>query len=641
MPQVVCCAATGHEAWAPGPGHAIIKRGTADQVMLGTVLQPEQDAPRERAPSQGDMGQLAGTVSLPARLAWAGLALSSLTLEMLLYAAIFLVALAVRLGGLGQWPLTEVEANTALAAWRTVQGSTWRPAYYLPLLYDADLLLFWAFRATDAAARLLPALAGAGFVLLPYAARDLLGRKAALVASLFLALGPSWVYFSRAADGAILVAAAGAVLLLSTYRAVRSTDARDFRLGAAALALGLVAGPQVYTLLGVGLLLLAGWAWLGRGSGRWLLMRGAAARLATRENVLIFLATFLFFASGMTFNPGGIGASLNLAGRWAQSLSPAQSGLPWFSYPRNLLLYEALTVVLAVAGGIWGVRRRAMLDYALLAWAAIALALGILGQRQSPWLLGALLPLTLLAARGAQELWDALVPGASVADLAIIALLAPVLAFVFLQVAAFTRSGEMRYLDYARIVLGALLVLWAAYAIWGRRESAQRVGAALILLVLVSMTLRSATAVAYQTARDPREALVGQPVASIDMRDLLKQVTTLSSRQAGDPHVMSLDYEDSLDPWLSWYLRDFPNSRALPAIGPQPSAMALLTPLRVQEAWPVGYMGQSFRWRETRPQEPPDLRQQLRWFIYRDPWGDNQASKVHLWVRSPALEKAQ
>ena len=114
---------------------------------------------------------------------------------MLLYGVIVIVALAVRLAGLDQWPLTEVEANTALAAWRTVQGSTWRPAYYLPLLYDVYLVLFWFTLATDAATRILPALVGAGLVLLPYCARDLLGRKAALVAALLLALGPSWVYF--------------------------------------------------------------------------------------------------------------------------------------------------------------------------------------------------------------------------------------------------------------------------------------------------------------------------------------------------------------------------------------------------------------------------------------------------------------
>ena len=199
---------------------------------------------------------------------------------------------------------------------------------------------------------------------------------------------------------------------------------------------------------------------------------------------------------------------------------------------------------------------------------------------------------------------------------------------------------EARYLDYARIVLGALLVLWAAYAIWGRRESAQRVGAALLLLILVAMTLRTTTAVAYQTGRDPREPLVSEPVPSTHMLDLLHEATTLSSRQAGDPHILDVDYEDSLDPWLGWYLRDYPNSRAVPALEPEPVARALLTTFRGQEAWPVGYMGQRFRWLETRPEQVLDLRQRLRWFIYREPLGTIEASEVYLWVRLPTAQSA-
>jgi uncharacterized protein (TIGR03663 family) len=612
--------------------------------MLGTSSQEERDAPaagETAAPPQGDITYAQTLASAPSRVSWEGLSLGGLTLEMLLYGAILVVALAIRLTGLDLWPLTRVEADTALAAWRTIQGSAWRPAYYLPLVYDANLVLFWLTRATDAATRVLPALAGAGLVLLPYWARDLVGRKAALVAALFLALAPGWVYLSRAADGAILATAASAILLLTAYRAAQSGQSRDFRVGAAALALGLTAGPQFYTTLLALALGLAAWSLAGRRSGGGAQVRAWLGCLATRENGLIFLGFFLFFASGFTLNPGGIGASINLAGRWAQGLSPWDSGLPWFAYPRNLLLYESLALILALVGGIWGIQRRDVIDYVLLAWAGVALLLGIIGHREPLWLLDILLPLVLLAARGAERLWDALLPGAGVADLVILALLVPVLCFGFLQVAAFTQSGETRHLDYARIVLGALLVLWAVYAIWGQRESAQRVGAGLLLLILMAMTLRATTALTFQTGRDPREALVSQPVPSVQMRDLLQEVTTISSRQVGDPHLIDLDYEDSLDPWLGWYLRDYPQSRALRAIEPQPSTLALLTTLRAEDAWPVGYMGQRFRWQETRPEQDLDFRQRLRWFIYRDPLGTIEASEVHLWVRAPAIQSAK
>jgi len=611
--------------------------------MLGTPSREDREAldagePAASLPAETAQPQ---SVAAPSHPVWGGIRLAELTLEMMLYGVILVVALALRLARLDLWPLTHTEASTALAAWRTIQGSLWRPSYYLPLVYDANLLLFWLTRATDASARILSALVGAGLVLLPYWSRDLLGRRAALVASLVLALAPTWVYLSRAADGAILATAAGAVLLLAAFRAVQSGEARRFRVGAAALALGLTAGPQIYsTLLALALSLLF-WAWLGRRSGRGAQARRWLRLVATRDNVVIFLICFLFFAGGLTFNPGGVGASFNLAGRWAQSLLPAHSGLPWFTAPGNLLLYESLTLILALVGAVWGVRQRDALDCALSGWVGIALLLSIVGHRESMWLLGILLPLVLLASRGAERLWRRLSPGGGRADLLILALLAPVLGFAFLQVATFTQSGEPRYLDYARIVLGALLVLWAVYAIWGHRESAQRVGAAVLLLVLVAIALRTTTAVAFQTGRDPREPLVDRPVLSIQVGDLMQEISTISSRQAGDAHLIEVDYEDTLDPWLAWYLRDYPNSRSVAAVGPQSQSLALVTQFREQARWPVGYMGQRFRWQETWPDQDLDLRQKMRWFIYRDPLGTIEAREIYLWVRVPDAQSAQ
>ena len=175
--------------------------------------------------------------------------LSWLTIEVALYGLIFLSGLVARFAALGRWPFLDTEIGTALAAWRTLKGSDWRPVQYLPLLYDADLLLFGLTRATDAAGRLLPALVGGGLIIVPYFVRDLLGRRGSLAASLLLAFAPTWLFASRTADGAILTATASALLLLSVYRYMRSEEPRYLRLGAVILALGLVSGAGFYTLL--------------------------------------------------------------------------------------------------------------------------------------------------------------------------------------------------------------------------------------------------------------------------------------------------------------------------------------------------------------------------------------------------------
>jgi uncharacterized protein (TIGR03663 family) len=558
-----------------------------------------------------------------------------LTFEVAIYTLLVCLGLVMRLAALGRWPLLEPEVNTALAAWRTVQGSDWRPAYYLPLLYNTHLLLFFLTRATDAATRLLPALVGAGLVLVPYFARDILGRKASLMVAVLWAFAPTWVFFSRTADGSLLAAAASALLLLAAYRAVQSGRPQDFRWVAVALALGLTTGPGFYTTL-LALLLYGLFAW-GRGrKANWLAQARVQARgLITRENMLLFLGLFLFVSSGFLVNLAGIGASIELFGYWMRSLAPSQSGLPWWNYPQMLLLYEALTLALAVAGAAWGLRRRQALDVFLVGWVGVALVLGtLLGHRESNWLPDILLPLVILAGRGLEQLWDALVPEASLLDGIIIVLVLPFIAFGFLGVIQYIQTGQDKYLTYAQICGGLLILFWLVYLIWGQRRQALRVGAALLLLLLVGITARATVLVAYQTARDPREMMAYRPT-SVQIRDFERLVTTLSSRQAGDPHLMTIAYEASLDPWMSWYLRDYPNAQAVASLGTQPEAMALVTSKRPKAEWPQGYMGQRFRLFETWQGDNLSSKDRLRWLIYRAPVGTVQGTEVEVWVRPP------
>lgn len=562
-----------------------------------------------------------------------------LTVETAAYLAIALAALVVRLAALGRWPLLTEELQTALAAWRGVQGDAWRPPFYVPLLYDAQLLLFGLTRAGDGAARLLPALVGAGLALLPWGARDLLGRRGALCAAVLLALAPTWVFLSRTADGAILAAACGAGLLLAGWRYAHERRPWHLTAGAVALAAGLTAGPQFYTYLLVAVAC-AVYLWL-RGRTRtdedrpeeralqmeWAQWRGPA---------LLALGLFVFLATGFLTNVGGIGASAGLLGRWLANLAPAYSGLAWLAFPRMLWGYEFLTLALAAVGLGVGLYRRERVDAALGIWVALALLLGTaLGHREPGWALDALLPLVLLAARGFQQLWRLLIPEASRIDLVALAAAMPFVVFAFLQVAVYTHTGEEPYLHYALITVGILALGWCAYWIWGDGVAALRVGAGLVLLVMLAFTTRVTTAVAYQTARDPREGLVYKPT-SVQVRDLLDLVAQTSSRQAGDPRLLELRYDPSLEPWLAWYLRDYPKAGvAAIDFGAQPKE-ALITPLLSAPDWPTGYAGQRFRLIEEFPAQPLTRRERLLWRIYREPVGLVQPTEMVFWLQLAA-----
>jgi len=67
---------------------------------------------------------------------------SRLTVERALYLGLGLLALALRLYGLGRRPMQPEEARQALAAWQLLQGQPAETAGCSPLLLTANLILF-------------------------------------------------------------------------------------------------------------------------------------------------------------------------------------------------------------------------------------------------------------------------------------------------------------------------------------------------------------------------------------------------------------------------------------------------------------------------------------------------------------------
>jgi predicted membrane-bound mannosyltransferase len=172
-----------------------------------------------------------------------------LTVETLLYVGLACLALAVRLWGLGYQPLSDAESHDALLAFRFLRGAA-APASATaatptsPLLYSLTSLAFLMFGASDTTARLAPALAGSLLALTPACLRRHLGRLPALGMAALMALSPSLIAASRAADAATLAALAVMVLLGSLLEYGATGDRRH--LFAAAVAAGAGLGPPGY-----------------------------------------------------------------------------------------------------------------------------------------------------------------------------------------------------------------------------------------------------------------------------------------------------------------------------------------------------------------------------------------------------------
>jgi uncharacterized protein (TIGR03663 family) len=554
---------------------------------------------------------------------------SGLTVEAGAYAAVGLLAAALRFFQLGLRPLDVAEAEQALAALRLVGGETQAaPAGTLPALLTGNAISFTLFGAGDAAARLLPALAGVLLALLPLGLRHRLGRGGALVASLLLALSPSAIYASRRVDSGVLVAACGLALAVGLIRYVDFGSRRALYLAAGAAGLGLATGSGFYTLLLIlalfGVLAYAGQRWLGRDMG-WssLLEAYEAARLGwgdgrnlaelparegegpARPNLLlragaILAAVFGLSATTFVLHPAGIGLAADLLAGWARGFLPEPGGAPAI-YPLLLpLLCEPLIVALGLleAGRCLAARRalpdseslpQTSLSHSalFLCWAIVAILLAVVaGHRPATGVLLAIVPLALLGGQGVEQVWrwiQARAPRRE-AGLATLVVLGFAV-FLYLQLAAFARASSSATISvlgmtvyetftYLLLALVALvLVIGLGVAAWAWRGRQVVVAAAWLgaITLLSLFTVKVAWGANFDP--DPRELLVGQSTAPA-MHLLVDRLEELSRNRSGDPHTLAVTVDAATGPVVGWYLREFAHLEVVEGLSRPPDTRA-------------------------------------------------------------------
>ncbi|MFH1905818.1 MAG: hypothetical protein ABIL11_00275, partial [Chloroflexota bacterium] len=175
-----------------------------------------------------------------------------LTLEHILYALAFSLALTLRFLHLGALPLSDFEADWALQALQVARGAHPaigpNPAYVL-----LTSIPFYIFGASDFLARFWPALAGSALSLAPFFFRDRLGRVPALILAFALAFEPGLLALSRVA-GSLILAVSFLVLAWAMWRDGRYPCAAPTRLAGVLAGLALLSGPALWMgLLALGL----------------------------------------------------------------------------------------------------------------------------------------------------------------------------------------------------------------------------------------------------------------------------------------------------------------------------------------------------------------------------------------------------
>jgi uncharacterized protein (TIGR03663 family) len=599
-----------------------------------------------------------------------------LTVEKAAYVAVALLAAALRFFQLGLRPLSDGEAVQALAAYRFTHGAAQvaPPAGTVPALFSGNVLGFTLLGASDITARLLPVLAGMVLVLLPYLLRHRLGRGGALAASLLLALSPSAVYFSRSLDGAILVAACGLALAIGLIDYADTRRPGYLYLAAVALGVGLCAGPAMFTLVLVfvafGLLLFAGERLLDRETGwssvlvAWWAARDEPGLLLRAGAVLA--ATFGLVAMTFVLNPAGLGNAADLLGAWASGFLPEAGGNSAVYLALLPLVYEPLIVLLglveigrAIASSRSG-RREAQTagslfpHTAFLAFWAIAAFVIVLiaGHRPAGNILLVVVPLALLAGQGAEHTWqwlsrhDVRRPVRSeVGMVAAVAL--GLLAFFYLQLAAYSLTDNRSTVSIGNITLynataylllasvALFLVIGLGVIAWAWRGAPLVMGGGWLAIVVALglFGFKSTWSLNFAHAADPRELMISRTTAP-DVRELVRQLETLSVNKAGDRHTLPLTVDEATGPALAWYLREFEHVTTVDGLSTPPETLAAVT--LVMENPPIGetFRGRGFPLRTRWAPWGLGGQRLVKWLLFTDGPLPIVDEEVVLWVAS-------
>ena len=328
--------------------------------------------------------------------------------ELAAWGALIALALALRLIGLGDRPFHHDESQDAYFSWlfRTTGQYAYNPLLHGPLRFYLTAAVYVLFGDSDFTARLAPALMGTAMVPLCLLLRPLVGRLAAFAAAVALAIGPTYLYFSRFAREDIYVACLTLALIAVAFRFLERPRPRQPALLGALLALSFATKESTFiTVFVIGTFFVAVLAHPRRrarvvepvksvGWEPW------AWALATFAGVFtILFTTFLTHPAGLW---DGLYTGLKY---WLSQHAVHRGGEPPGFYV-VLLAGEEWPALLLGAVGALAVARRPTLFGLFLIWDfVLSLAVYSWAGEKFAWLvMHPLLPLLLLAGVGVQAI---------------------------------------------------------------------------------------------------------------------------------------------------------------------------------------------------------------------------------------------
>ncbi len=589
-----------------------------------------------------------------------------LTVEHALYLALFALALSLRLFQLNAHPLNDAEAREALSVFRLLHGQAAAILPHSPAYFFFTYFSFLLFDASNATARLAPALFGAGLVFLPLFFRDHLGRAGALTAGGLLAVSAGLLAASRSADGAVIALFALGLSLGALRRCLATASSVWLVTCAAALGLGLASGAAFLTGLSILAVTALVMTWLHPDEREAV----GAAWAKVREQGLTF-----FIALGVTLGVvttvglvyrSGLGALAGSEQAWLAGFAPTTAGRAPLTLWVFLLVYEPLPLVFGLVGAALAFRRGHRFGQWLFWFFLVAQAFAMVYSGRSLFdLIWIITPLAALAGwalveivRGAwaadREAWPLAAAQAGV----VVALLG----FAALQLAEFvealrqnpdlaqsrfTFSGLTTEAPAAAHVYLALTAVGLAFVVsylfgLGWSPHAARLGLTLSgAAALLAVSVGAGWGLTQLRPTSPVELWWEQPVSD-DLNRLMETLGNVSNYSVGNAHDMQVTVQASPDGALGWALRDFPHAVFVAELDPLVDSPAVVAP-----ASPTGeqnptlgstYVGQGFAFRSVWSPAGLTWPQQVAWLTFRRTPAPVPAEQVILWVRQDVAQ---
>ena len=550
-----------------------------------------------------------------------------------LYALAFLLALGLRLAQLGVMPLTDAEALPALQAFRISQGL--KPALSPHPFYILSTSIFFFLHGggTNFFARIAPALAGSLLVFAPLFLQRIKPRPG-LILAFFIAIDPGLTALSRQAASPIF-----AITFLLFAWGFFSQN-KPLLTGFFA-ALALLGGPSIWAgLLGLGIT----WA-LYQAFDLRLKLRNQPVEESTEADIhpvpfnfqlfsISFAVTLLTAGTLFFITPNGLSAALASIPAYIISWQTPADVPPGRLF-LSLLVYQPLTLLLALSAIVRGIRKGSGRIIPIAIWFFVSLLLAVfIPSRQVSDLAWTLIPLSALAALELVR-YIGIFPAERVEIAGVVLLTAFIWAFVWLDFSklAWVQFPSPEFSMRFWLLLGALLLLVFSILLvasgWSIRTA--RLGGIWGLAVVLGVfSLGGALGSAGLRGLAYPE-LWWQANIPAHAELLRSTANDLSNWALGDDNSAPVLIAGVNSPALEWALREH-QVTVVESLDISSSPYFVITPLQDDPALASSYRGQDFTWRQSPLwNDALSMQSWARWVALREMPASGET--IILWVR--------